>query len=221
LTELENVRENLLALSDDIWLEIDHNDSEAVKKGAEFKLAYNEKMAEFERVAQELSDLVQRFAGIDMTGDEEEAGRATDTATRDRVIMDLDKQERHDLTEDFRYKRPYGFVLGEMVVKKARTWRRMFELVCRALAERDPERFKSLPDNNDFVSNRGFAYFARDPVHLRTPMELPRGIYAEANLSANSIRDRIRNLLRTFGVPEDKMVVYLRQDRDAEDEVGG
>lgn len=30
LTDLERVRENLLALSDDIWLSIDHNDNEAL-----------------------------------------------------------------------------------------------------------------------------------------------------------------------------------------------
>ena len=32
LGDLEAVRENLLALSDDIWLSIDHNDSEALER---------------------------------------------------------------------------------------------------------------------------------------------------------------------------------------------
>ena len=45
LQDLEAVRENLLALSDDIWLSIDHNDSEALEEGVQFKRAYNEKMA--------------------------------------------------------------------------------------------------------------------------------------------------------------------------------
>ena len=47
LNELERVRENLLSLSDDIWLGSDHNDSKAVQEGADFKVACNEKMAEF------------------------------------------------------------------------------------------------------------------------------------------------------------------------------
>jgi hypothetical protein len=47
LNELESVRENLLSLSDDIWLDIDHNDSKAVQEGADFKVASNENMAEF------------------------------------------------------------------------------------------------------------------------------------------------------------------------------
>ena len=45
LGDLESVRENLLSLSDDIWLDIAHKDSEALREGTEFKLAYNEKMA--------------------------------------------------------------------------------------------------------------------------------------------------------------------------------
>ena len=41
LTNLENVREDLLALSDDIWLSIDHNDSIAMDEGVKFKKEYN------------------------------------------------------------------------------------------------------------------------------------------------------------------------------------
>ena len=103
LTDLANVRENLLALSDDIWLNIDHNDSGAVRKGAEFKLAYNERMTEFERAAEQLSDLVEQFAGVDMAGDEEEADSESDATMRDRIMGGLDKQEGHGLSEDFRY----------------------------------------------------------------------------------------------------------------------
>ncbi len=49
LGDLEAVRENLLALSDDIWLSIDHNDCEALEEGVQFKRTYNEKMAAFDR----------------------------------------------------------------------------------------------------------------------------------------------------------------------------
>ena len=46
LNDLESMRKNLLSLWDEIWLDIDHNDSEALWEGTEFKLAYNEKMDE-------------------------------------------------------------------------------------------------------------------------------------------------------------------------------
>ena len=37
LRDLDRVRENMLALSDDIWLSIDHNDPDALQDGVEFK----------------------------------------------------------------------------------------------------------------------------------------------------------------------------------------
>ena len=50
---------------------------------------------------------------------------------------------------------------------------------------------------------------------LRKAMELPGEIHVESNLSANSICDVIRRMLGEFGIPEDRMQIYLRQDRDA------
>src|SRR6266545_310217 len=51
LEDLEAVRENLLALSDEFWQSIQHNDPEALEEGVQFKRAYNEKLAAFERLA--------------------------------------------------------------------------------------------------------------------------------------------------------------------------
>lgn len=50
LHDLEAVRENLLALSDDIWLSIDHNDPDALEAGVEFKRAFNSKAAATEQL---------------------------------------------------------------------------------------------------------------------------------------------------------------------------
>ncbi len=64
LTDLERTRENLLALSDEIWLDIDHNSNEAVEAGTAFKVAYNDKMAAFGQVASEISELVQAYTTV-------------------------------------------------------------------------------------------------------------------------------------------------------------
>lgn len=37
---LERINEDLLALSDDIWLNIDHNDAQGLEKGVAFKKAF-------------------------------------------------------------------------------------------------------------------------------------------------------------------------------------
>lgn len=61
LEDLEAVRENLLAFSDGIWLSIDDNDEQALEDGVEFKRAYNAKVAAFDSVASEISELVQKY----------------------------------------------------------------------------------------------------------------------------------------------------------------
>lgn len=216
LTDLERARENLLALSDDIWLSIDHNDTQAMREGVEFKEQYNAKLTDFDRVAGELSALVQQFTKVQVEEDaDEQPGAAQPDSAR--IIRELDCVEPHSLEEDFTYKRPFGFVLGQYARKDIITWRRMYELVCRHLAERDHEVFTGLLNHPTFVTRRGNPLFARDPARLRAAMELPAGVFAEINLSANSLRDNLRELLAAFGIAKESMRVYLRQDRDAEE----
>jgi len=136
LEQLEQTREDLLALSDDIWLSIDHNDGDALDAGVEFKRHYNAKMAEFDALASELSSLVQEFTAIELD-DAESAGTESPQA-RDRVVRDLDQREPHGIHEDFTFKRPYGFRLGDAAKPGIKTWRRLFELVCRQLAQKKP-----------------------------------------------------------------------------------
>jgi hypothetical protein len=216
LTDLERVRENLLALSDDIWMSIDHNDSQAMREGVEFKGQYNEKLADFDRLAGELSKLVQQFTKVQVE-EEEEQDAADVPGDNQRIIRELDKETPHSLDEDFTYKRPFGFVLGEFARKDIVTWRRMYELTCRHLAQLKPEVFRGLPTNPSFVSRRGNPSFATDPGRLRAAMRVSDEIYAEINLSANSLRDNMRELLQAFGLPADAMRVYLREDRDADE----
>ena len=214
LSDLEHVRENLLALSDDIWLSIDHNDTQAMKEGVAFKEKYNEKMTAFDKLSTDLSELVQAFTDVHV---EEEDGKEDSSESRERIIKELDKQEPHSLAEDFTYKRPYGFVLEDQGYKEIVTWRRVYELFLKQLATRNPDVFIALCQNHDYHTNRGKPSFARKPAELRNAMLVKNEIYAEINLSANHIRDMMKRLLETFNVSESAMKVYLREDRDAKD----
>lgn len=128
----------------------------------------------------------------------------------------MNRTDPHSIGEDFTYKRPYGFILKGRGYKDIVTWRYMYELFCNQMAELDTTRFNSLPDHPELVSNRGNPAFSRDPGALRVAMPLPQGMQAEINLSANNLRDHMRKLLKIFGIPESEIVVFLRQDRDAE-----
>lgn len=211
LRDLERVRENMLALSDDIWLSIDHNDPEALQEGVEFKKEYNDKMSAFDRLATDISELVQQFTNVQV---EEETAPVTDSEN-ERIVRDLNKEEPHQLAENFTFKRPYGFILCGRAFKNVNTWRRMFELVCRELQKHDAKKFASLPENKAFQNSRGKSTFASSPDKLRAAVKLTEDVYAEVNLSANGIRDVMQKLLEVYEIPADDMTVFLRQDRDA------
>ena len=218
LANLEAVGEDLLAFSDDIWLNIDHNDSMAVERGAEFKIAFNEAVSEFTRVAGRLSHQVEDFTEVP-TFEAPTAPESTEERERrDRLILSLDQHVPHSLDEDFRYKRPIAFTLGGVPFDGTTTWSQVYETLCRHLASTDPSTFESLPTNSDFVSNRGNKYFSRDSSDLRIARDFGRGVLAETNLSANQIRDNIRRVLAAFGLAEKEFAVYLREDRDASTE---
>lgn len=217
LTNLETVRQNLLELSDDIWLGIDHNDSEALQEGVGFKLAYNEKLEAFDRLATEISVLVQGFTSVRI-----DEASATQPATRSavesqRIIRDLDRDSPHSLGESFTYTRPYGFVLAGAAADGLLTWRQLYEAFCAVLAQRDPARFAALPTNPRFFSRRR-KQFATSPAELRNGQPIAHDTYAEVHMSANNLRDIMVKLLAEFDLRQDELKIYLRQDRDAEEE---
>jgi len=213
LGDLEAVRENLLALSDDIWLSIDHNDPEALEEGIQFKRTYNEKTRAFDQLASELSAMIQQFTSVRLESDEQ-SGQG-DREANERIVQELNREEPHSIEEDFTYKRPHGFILDGQGTTGITTWRRMFELLCQQLLRRNPDRFRALPDNPDFISNRGHRGFSRTASELRSAGEIGDGIFAEINLSANGLRDTIRHLLTTFDIPPADLRIFLREDRDA------
>ena len=213
LEDLEAVRENLLALSDDIWAGIDRQDLAAFDEGVRFMRSYVEKMTEFDRLAADLSTLIQQYTQISLEATEE-AGHE-DRERNERIIRELNRDEPHSLDEDFTYKRPHGFILAGQATSGITTWQRLYELVCRQLYQRDTDRFSSLVDNPEFISNRGHHSVTHDPGTLRKALQVDNVLFVECNLSANGIRDMIRRLLVAFNLEPGKIQLFLRQDRDA------
>jgi hypothetical protein len=215
LSNLANVSEDLLALSDDIWLEIDHNDSEAVLKGAEFKVSYNDAIKKFSEAGAQLSQLVEGFTKVSGLPPEPPVQTQADRERRDRVIRDLDTRIPHSLEEDFKYKRPFGFKIDEKHYAGLTAWQHIYEAVCKYFAKVDQVKYKRIPDDPAFTSTRGNPYFSRQRGDLRDGREFVSGVFTEVNLSANQIRENIKRLLEFFSRPCSGFVVYFREDRDA------
>jgi len=214
LSALERTNENLLDLSDDIWLSIDHNDPDELQAGVEFKQQYNTAMTEFAQAAERIQQLITNYTSI--TADDEATSPEVAREEHDRIIQELNRSERHTLDEDFRYKRPFGFAFEGHAAKDLRTWRALYKRVIRLLAQLQGDGFKRVASAETFETRRGNRIFASTEEGMRYANEVVPGVWVELNLSANSISDHIHRLLEYFEYNPADFYVYLREDRDAE-----
>jgi hypothetical protein len=215
LSNIKNVQEDLLELSDDLWLEIDHNDNEAIANRVRFKSEFNENHRRFSDAANSLSELIQNHTNTPLYQQEKVKNRQLSSIENERIIKELNNKEPHNLTEDFKYKRPYGFVLSGTPYKNKVTWSELYIQLCTHLLNIDQNIFNTLESNQDHITKRNHKYFSSNPSELRSPQQCGSSTYVEMNLSANSIRDSIKRLLKTYKIKTNDLSIYLREDRDA------
>jgi hypothetical protein len=214
LDTLNSLQENLLGLPDDMLLNIDARDNDSLEQGTRFIIDYNNSLGQYVESSLKIASLIKAHFRIDPEKDEvveESANRQQ----RERLIAELDQTIPHTLNENFTYKRPYGFILGDTAVKGLKTWKSLYLYVLDILQTDDSKKFSVLPQTERFISNRGNPLFSADQAILRVGEKLPSGLYAEVNLSANMIRDNLHDLLEHFGLDPRTMKIYLREDRDA------
>ncbi len=212
INNLETLGEKLLAFSDDIWLSIEHNDANSFEEGVQLKRSYNEKVKEFELLAIKLSALIRQCGGLQL---EEKQPLVTSREENERIIQALDLEQPYDLSEDFCYKRPYGFVIEDKAYKDINTWRSLYELFCKELFQRNEKIFYSLVGDVKFKGRRN-NYFANREQDLRVAIPIKEDMFAEGNLSANSIKGLMIKLLAAYNINQDQVKVYLREDRNAD-----
>ena len=217
LNNLDTTREHLLALSDDIWLSIDHNDNTALKQGVQFKEKYNTVFNQFDKLAQELSVLVQQFTNINLGEQVKEAQKSNGSDESQRIIKELDRSVSYGLDEDFTYKRPFAVKIEDKVFADVVTWKRLYEYICKYLVEKDADKFRQLPNVEEFISNRGNPTFSSNEKALRNSMKILEGVYAEIHFSANSFCQILKSLLNHYDISVEEIKIYLREDRDAEE----
>ena len=216
LDTLDYIQEKLLALPDDMLLQIDPRDNESLKEGYEFITAYNEDLNKFSCSTSRLKKKIEHHFSIKSETEEIETDKDS-KVSRERIIEELDKTEPHSLEENFTYKRPYGFVFGEVAVKGVKTWKTLYMNILSELSKKDTEKLNNLPRAEQFITKRGHLLFSNNEEKLRIGEKLPgTNLFIEINLSANHIIKNIINLFEYFEVSADSMKIYLREDRDAE-----
>lgn len=213
---LEQINEDLLTLSDDIWLNIDHNDAEAMEAGVALKKQYNAKLAAFGQLSSEIEALLDEWAsGAEKAPAQPPKTTGNAKQERDRIIRELDRLKPHAIAEDFRFKRPCGMILEDQPYEDLNTWKAIYRQVAQHLAAKDKKRFLQLPKEDIATTKRGNPVIATSRKGMRVSEVFAEGLHFEVNLSANMIRDAIQRLLEAFGVSISEVTFYLREDRDA------
>jgi hypothetical protein len=163
LTDLERVQENLIALSDDIWLEIDHNNSDTLEEEVKLKIKFNKKLVEFNNIAGEIASSIEHFTKV--TSQQVDVGTGG-TLEYTNIIAELKRTRRYTLEEDFTSKRPYGFIFKEQAYKGINTWKNLYHIFCKQLVAKDLSSFQEFMQNPEARTVRGGAMFAIDSEHL-------------------------------------------------------
>jgi hypothetical protein len=204
LTDLDRLRAHLGELPEGIWQQINYRDRAAREAGMALLNTYEEKVQAFGQLADELAALLRQLPGARATPVDPPPGPSAAAAA-------APTGRPHRLGENFTHTKPSGLVLLG-IAYDVRSWRDLYLLVCRTMAQRDPARFQSLAHNPEFTSRVGNPAFAGQPDGLRESVEVVPGTYAEINLSAHSVCDYTKRLLEAFDVDPDTVQIYLRGD---------
>ena len=205
------LNEYLASLPDEMLLNIDPRDNASLEKGSKFIKEFNNNMFQYKIYSERISKQIKEYFSIDLdkisSGENKSANREFH-----KEIQKLSEEEAHSLNEDFTYKKPDKISISGKIYSGLRTWKKMYIEVLRELMKSDPQRFEKLLREKKFISKRGKPYFSMNEKKLRSPEEIGSGIFVEANLSANNIRDNIRAILEYFGINVREIKIYFAED---------
>jgi hypothetical protein len=206
IADLGDSNDQLLAVLDDLWLEIDHTDSESVKTGSQRMIGVINAVKNYQSLCDELTSRLHEFLpNVTSTKvieiDHPNANEKGDIFSGYKIIS---------LTEEWRYLKPQGFIFRGEPVPWKRNWIDLYQSLCEVLHNVNPEKFYTIPDQPEIISSQKKPYFSRNQDPLRTSIKIGDSIFAESNLSAKLIRDNIRRLLRILDIPETALTIYIR-----------
>lgn len=216
LSQLAEVNEQLISLADDIWLDIDPRDNESIAAGAQFLQNYNQSTEQLSQAAAAIEQQLSQYFQQNSESLQPIIEQGSDDSQKNqRMIKELDRSKAYSLRDNFTFKRPYGFVLNGIAYTQITTWKAIYLKVLDILHSAEPNKFAALVTEQRFISSRGNPLFAHQKEKLRVAHALPAGFYTEVNMSANTIKDALIQVLEYFSIDESNMKIYLREDRDA------
>lgn len=206
--ELEAVKDDLLALYEDIESTGDVHDAAARHAKLALLAEFNDLFEPLERAVDAMLQFIERVTGVAPHRELDDPLSDLTTAPSER----LPGPRGHGPSEDFTHRHVVGceFLTEVYVVS---TWGALYERILRALADRDPERFRALPDTPPFNAHDANHRFTRSAAdHPQAPRELPYGVYCKGTMAVRDLFINICRLLAHFEIPESQLVIYLREE---------
>lgn len=213
LKDLTNVHENLLSLSNDIWNSIDHNNPEKLDEGYQFKKEFNRLLDDFEKNKNDISVLVSQFTGVKI--DEQPRVVEKEDSENQRLIKELNKNDPHEIDEDFTFKRPTAFIFNDCAYTEMNNWTELYIQFVASAAKLNPAKVKEMADMPELISKQNKKYYSTDKNDIRKPVKIMNDFFVETNLSANDFAKRIIEIINQLGMKTSDITIYLRQDRNA------
>jgi uncharacterized protein with ParB-like and HNH nuclease domain len=92
---------------------------------------------------------------------------------------------------------------------EASNWRDLYQKIALILYDKDPKLFSSFLEDPDF-KNKKRNMVSKNKKDLHTPLTISDTLYLECHLSAESILNMIRLILKKYDQNEDDVSIYLK-----------
>jgi hypothetical protein len=202
---LEQSRQDLLDLSEEVWESIDHTDPDELDEGVEFIKEFNGAIDDLADVSDTIETLLRNYTRNPRNGAETIGGEVTWEAPDDEDV------EHRDLdANNFTNTKPRALRTEAFLVREVDHWSELLRELLDHLADSHSDRFGDLTDADRFELSTGRPHFADSPDPLRSAEAFGDGVYAELNLSSNDIAERLYELLDFFGYDADTAEVRVR-----------
>lgn len=214
IEQLQDAVARVRGYSYDVWMSTDLNDEASVTQSSQLVRALNKPLQNLSDAVAEVTGVIQKFAGI---GDEAVTDASAQSNAPGDAVTQTKRLKEFSLTGEYTNRFPYGFRLLGQSYLGVSVWARLYEMVLQLLAQRDPVKFQSLPDNREFQGGRKHGSddyrmpFARAAETLHSPYRVTQDTYADIGYSANYICVNIGKLLNEFGIPESEFALYVRK----------
>lgn len=192
--EIEDLREQLLSLDEEIWGSVEHRDTKAVHAYLPLKEKINERIKIFQQAANDLLETIGELPKLQLPSELLHTQPVQETVA--------------PLHRNFVFTKPTAFLIDGERTGPANSWRSLWQTFLTTFLEKHPEEF-----NLHLVQNPCIPGVRDTGNELQDPF-LCSGKWFECGLSANAIRDRIERILIHSKMNVGRVKIILRGNPD-------